>query len=180
MGVRGTFGLADLGIALGMSGLELGRRVGGSMRGERRVFLAHSREEGVLVDLFLGGRDLHVSVVVRLGLSCLVGLLGLDRRFASLDQLDRLGLVHVLGLGLPADQLSPDLLRLILFEINEECLLLGRWVDVFQTRESAGEQDDQMDSDREDDPCRCGDFRLLLSFAKVLFHHSGCVANITL
>ena len=163
-----------------MSGLELGGRIGGSVGGERRILLAHAGEEGVLVDLFLWGWHLDISEVIRFRLGSLVGPVGLDGRLAPLDQLDRFGFVHILGLGLPAESLPSDLLRFILLEINEKCLLLGWWIDVFQTRESAGEQDDQMDGDRKDDPRHGGDFRLLLSLSKILFHHSGCVANITL
>ena len=162
-------------ISIPMSG-----RIGGSVGGERRILLAHAGEEGVLVDFFLRGWHLDISEVIRFRLGSLVGPVGLDGRLAPLDQLDRFGLVNILSLWLAADSLPPDLLSLVFLEIDQEGLLLRRGIDVFQACESAGQQDHQMDSDRKDDPRHGGDFRLLLSLSKILFHHSGCVANITL
>ena len=65
-------------------------------------------------------------MAVRLGLGRLVGFFGLDGRFAPLDQLHRFFYVNFLGLRLSPDSVPAYRLRILLFEIDEESLLLRR------------------------------------------------------
>ena len=137
------------------------------------VLLAHAREKGVGVDFrLLRGGYFHVSVGVRLGLGGRIALRGRIRRLRTLDQFQFLGPVHFLGPGLGArTDLAHRRLHL-LFEIDEEGLLLRWRPDVFQAREGKTGSGRHVNGRRQDHARNPGHPFLLLSVTQVLFHLS--------
>ena len=116
---------------------------------------------------------------VRLSDSRLIFFLRDYRRLASLDEFYRFCAIDFFSLRLSSKSLPPDRL-LFLLEVYYESLLLGRRVDVLKPGEHEEQASQDVDGDRKHDSRHSRDLRLFFSFSKVRFHHSGCVASITL
>ena len=163
-----------------MPGLEFVLRIPGPVRSNGGILPAHPREEGIPVDFLLLYRCLHIPEIVRFPFGSLVLRLASVRGFALLDEVYRLLLVDRLSLRHPSVALPADDRLLLFLEINQEGLLLRRRIKVLYPREAAEQQSDQMDRHRQHDAGHGCGFALFLSVTKILFHHSGCVASMTL